>query len=200
MRRSGRGAILLILLFLSPVHADDLSGAAPTSKDFPLFIDSNVEDPPRYNGQSPTPRPAAGDSIEFQIFMPDAAGLEAYAFQLAFQDTGALFTSHFNILEARTEARPLLPLPDDHRLPDFQALHLNSPRGSSGPSRSTLLLLPWHVSFSGLIGVVKLLAKKDIPSDLPLVLDVNITVVSKTPPTRLFVMKARKKISWGGTP
>lgn len=192
--------MILLLLSFPPTHADDLSGATPTSKDFPLFIDSNVEDPPRYNGQSAIPRPAAGDSIEFQIFMPDAAGLEAYAFQLAFQDTGALFTDHFDILNARTEARPLLPVPEDQKLPDFQALHLDSPRGSSGPSRSTLLLAPWHVSYSGLIGVIKLLAKKDIPSDLPLVLDVNITVVSKTPPTRLFVMKARQEIGWRGTP
>jgi hypothetical protein len=192
--------ILLLALPCLTSASDDLSGAAPTSKDFPLYIDSNVEDPPRYNGQGAIPRPAEGDSIEFQIFMPDAAGLEAYAFQLAFQDTGALFTEHFDILEARTEARPLIPVPEDQKLPDFQALHLDSPRGSSGPSRSTLLLTPWHVSFSGLIGVVKLLAKKDIPSDLPLVLNVNITVVSKTPPTRLFVMKARQEIGWRGTP
>jgi hypothetical protein len=193
-------AILLLIFSISPTHADNLSGATPTSKEFPLYIDSNVEDPPRYNGLSAISRPAKGDSIEFQIFMPDAAGLEAYAFQLAFQDTGATFTEHFDILEARTEARPLLPVPEDQKLPDFQTLHLDSPRGSSGPSRSALLLSPWHVSFSGLIGVIKLLAKKDIPSDLPLVLDVNISVVSKTPPTRLFVMKARQEIGWRGTP
>jgi len=35
--------------------------------------------------------------------------------------------------------------------------------------------------------VIELLAKQDIPPDLPLVLDVNITVVSATPPTRLCI-------------
>ena len=34
---------------------------------------------------------------------------------------------------------------------------------------------------------IKLLAKQDVPPDLPLVLDVNITVVSATPPTRLCI-------------
>jgi hypothetical protein len=179
---------------------DDLSSATPTSKDFPLFIDSRVEDPPRYNGQGAIPRPSAGDSIEFQVFMPDAAGLEAYSFQLAFQDTGSSFSNHFDIMSARTEARPLLPVPEDQKLPDFRALHLDSPRGSEGPRRSALLLTPWNVSYSGLIGVIKLLAKKDIPINLPLVLDVNITVLSKTPPTRLFIMKARQEIGWRGTP
>jgi hypothetical protein len=77
--------ISLLLFFSSPVHPqDDLSFATPTSKDFYILIDSNVEDPPRYNGRGAIPRPAEGDSIEFQIFMPDAAGLEAYSFQLAF--------------------------------------------------------------------------------------------------------------------
>lgn len=160
------------------------------------MIDSNVEAPPRYNGTGTLPRPAEGNSIEFQIFMPDARGLEAYSFQLAFQDTGSIFSNHFDILSATTEARPLLPVPEDKRLPDFRALQLDSPRGSAGPHRSTLLITPWHVSFSGLIGIVKLLAKKDIPPDLPLVLDVNIAVLSKTPPTRLFIMKARQKIRW----
>ena len=193
------GLALLVSQFLiSSACAQDLSSASPTTKDFILLIDSNVEDPPRYNGQSAIPRPSLGDSIEFQIFMPDAAGLEAYSFQLAFQDTGSTFSDHFDILSARTEARPLLPVPEDQQLPDFRALHLDSPRGSEGPQRSTMLLSPWHVSYSGLIGVVKLLAKKDIPYDLPLVLDVNITVVSKTPPTRLFIMRARQEIGWRG--
>jgi hypothetical protein len=34
---------------------------------------------------------------------------------------------------------------------------------------------------------IKLLARQDVPPDLPLVLDVNITVVSATPPTRLCI-------------
>ena len=193
--------ISLLLFFSSPVHPqDDLSFATPTSKDFYILIDSNVEDPPRYNGRGAIPRPAEGDSIEFQVFMPDAAGLEAYSFQLAFQDTGAIFSDYFDILAASTEARPLLPVPDDQKLPEFRALQLDSPRGSDGPHRSALLITPWHVSYTGLIGVVKLLAKKDIPSDLPLVLDVNIAVLSKTPPTRLFIMKARQEIGWRRTP
>lgn len=195
-------AILLasLLVSSSSICAQELASATPTTREFVLLIDSQVEDPPRYSGQGAIPRPAVGDEIEFQVFMPDAAGLEAYAFQLAFQDTGQIFSEHFDILEARTEARPLLPLPEDERLPDFRALRLDSPRGSDGPLRGTLLLHPWHVSYSGLIGVVKLLAKKDIPYDLPLVLDVNITVVSKTPPTRLFIMRARQEIGWRGTP
>jgi hypothetical protein len=189
--------VLPLCLFISiPTAAQDLASASPTTKEFYLLIDAKVEDPPRYNGQGAIPRPAAGESTTFQIFMPNAAGLEAYAFQLAFQDTGQVFSNQFEILEARTEARPLLPVPDSRRLPDFQALELDSPRGSDGPQRGALLFTPWHVSYSGLIGVVKLLAKKDIPYDLPLVLDVNITVVSKTPPTRLFIMRARQRIRW----
>lgn len=189
-----------LLFFAGATPAQDLASATPTTRDFLLFIDTNAEDPPIYNGLSAVPRPSLGDSVEFQIFMPDAAGLEAYAFQLAFQDTGRIFSEHFDILNAQTEARPLLPVPKDDELPEFRALHLDAPRGSDGPLRGTLLLTPWHVSYSGLIGVVKLLAKKDIPYDLPLVLDVNITVVSKTPPTRLFVMRARQEIGWRGTP
>ena len=50
-----------------------------------------------------------------------------------------------------------------------------------GPHRSTLLFAPWNVPYSGLMDVIELLAKQDIPPDLPLVLDVNITVVSATP-------------------
>ncbi len=181
-------------------RSQELSSATPTSKDFYLLIDSNVENPPVYNGQGAIPRPTVGDSIEFQGFMPDAADLEAYSFQLAFQDTGTIFSDHFDLLSARTEARPLFPVTEDQDLPDFRAFHLDSPRGSDGPQRSTLLLSPWHVSFSGLIGVIKLLTRKDIPSDLPLVLDVNITVVSETPPPRLFIIKARQEIGWRGTP
>ena len=188
-----------ILLLTSSTHAQELSSATPATKDYILLIDSNVEVPPRYNGNGAIPRPAGGNSIEFQIFMPEAAGLEVYSFQLAFQDTGLIFSDHFDILSARTEARPLLPVPEDQVLPEFRTLQLDSPRGSKGPQRSTLLMTPWHVSNSGLIGVIKLLAKQDIPSDFPLVLDVNIAVLSKTPPTRLIILKARRKIGWRGT-
>tara|TARA_Y100001934_G_C11995823_1_gene605320 strand:+ start:210 stop:395 length:186 start_codon:yes stop_codon:yes gene_type:complete len=61
-------------------------------------------------------------------------------------------------------------------------------------------MTPWHVSYTGLVAVVKLLAKQNIPPHLPLVLDVNVTVVSKTPPTGLFIMEARRRIGWGRSP
>ncbi len=184
------------LLIISPAHSQDLFAVTPATKDFQILIDSNVEEPPRYSGGGTILRPAMGATTEFQIFMPEAAGMKAYSFQIAFQDTGYIFSNHLAILSARTEARPLLPVPADQSLPGFRALQLDAPRGSKGPLRSTLLKTPWDVSFSGLIGVVKLFARKDIPYNLPLVLDVKITVLSKTRPTRLIILKARQRIYW----
>jgi hypothetical protein len=86
-RQAGRGPIrspqplwrsVYLQSFCSSRRSQNLSSATSTRKDFPIFIDSNVEDPPRYNGGGTIPRPSAGDSVEFQVFMPDAAGLSLF--------------------------------------------------------------------------------------------------------------------------
>ena len=76
------------LLLISPAHSQDLFAVTPATKDFQILIDSNVEEHPRYNGGGTILRPARGATTEFRIFMPEAAGMKAYSFQIAFQERG----------------------------------------------------------------------------------------------------------------
>ena len=79
--------MIVLVLILTAAHSgytQDLSGATPTTRVFPVFIDSRVEEPPVYSGIAPVPIPSMDDSVRFQVFMPDAAGLEAYGITIYF--------------------------------------------------------------------------------------------------------------------
>ncbi len=188
--------ILLVLMLAGtpPGFGQDLSGATPTTRVFPVFIDSRVEEPPVYSGIAPVPRPAADDSVRFQVFMPDAAALEAYGLTIYFEDQDSSFASFFEIVEIRSEVREILE--DISQRPEPQALSMISPEGSEGPLRAVLFMKPWRVSDTGLIAVIELRARQDIGPEVPLVLNATVTVVSRTPPTRLLIMQARQEIGW----
>lgn len=182
------------LWFQAPVLAQDLAGAVPTTLTFPLYIDPQVEEPPVFSGTLPMPRPSEGDSIALQVFMPDAAGKEAYAITVFFDDPDSVFTSNFDIVRVRSEVQPILG--DETLDPEPQAVQLTSPEGSPGPLRAVLFINPWTLSNTGLIAVIELVARKAIGSDIPLVLNATATVMSETPPTRLLMMTARQEIGW----
>lgn len=189
--------MIVLVLILTAAHSgytQDLSGATPTTRVFPVFIDSRVEEPPVYSGIAPVPIPSMDDSVRFQVFMPDAAGLEAYGITIYFEDQDNTFASFFEIVEVRSEVREIIE--DATEEPEPRALSMTSPEGSAGPLRAVLFLKPWRVSNTGLIAVIELRARKDIGPDVPLVLNVSVTVVSRTPPTRLLIMQARQEIGW----
>ena len=186
--------LVLMVIAAQPAFAQDLSGATPTTRVFPVFIDSRIEEPPVYSGIASVPRPAVDDSVRFQVFMPDAAGLEAYGLTVYFEDADSTFASFFEIVEMRSEVREIIE--DSTEEPEPRALSLTSPEGSEGPLRAVLFLKPWSVSNTGLIAVIELRAKKDITPEVPLVLNATVTVVSRTPPTRLLIMQARQEIGW----
>lgn len=180
--------LLLSWIAAQPTIGQDLAGATPTTRVFPVFIDSRIEEPPVYSGV------AADDSVRLQVLTPDAAALEAYGLTVYFENEDSTFSTHFEIVEVRSEVREIL---DDATLaPDPQALEMTSPEGSEGPLRAVLFLKPWRVSNTGLIAVIELRAKKDIGPQVPLVLNAKATVVSRTPPTRLLIMEARQEIGW----
>tara|TARA_Y100000588_G_scaffold374643_2_gene449974 strand:+ start:2955 stop:3443 length:489 start_codon:yes stop_codon:yes gene_type:complete len=143
--------LLLSRIAAQPTIGQDLAGATPTTRVFPVFIDSRIEEPPVYSGVAPVPRPAADNSVRLQVLMPDAAALEAYGLTVYFENEDSTFSTHFEIVEVRSEVREIL---DDATLaPDPQALEMTSPEGSEGPLRAVLFLKPWRVSNTGLIAV-----------------------------------------------
>ena len=64
--------LLLSWIAAQPTIGQDLAGATPTTRVFPVFFDSRIEEPPVYSGV------AADDSVRLQVLTPDAAALEAY--------------------------------------------------------------------------------------------------------------------------
>jgi hypothetical protein len=169
---------------------------AQATEEAALFLDAQVEVPPANSGRQALPRLAAGDSVQFQIFMPAAGGWLAYGLSLAFSDSAGAFSDRFEIGSVRSDFRPPAPGGGAPAAADYTALSLDTPRGSRGSVRSILFPEPWTLSSAGLVAVLTLRARQDVDPALPMSVEARVTVLSRTPPERLIQFLGATPVRW----
>ena len=162
-----------------------------------LLVDSRVETPPVPNGGPTAPLPRKGEQLAFQVFVPRVAGHSAFGYVLEFDNAGHVFTDHFEIQSAQTW---LVRLVRDSAGAGFRALleprDMRTLVGSGAPGCSGLFVDRPGVPPNGLVATFTLMAKQDVPPDLPLSITVSATVLSRTAPVRLWCFRAQQAIRW----
>ncbi|MDE2889526.1 MAG: dockerin type I domain-containing protein [Gemmatimonadota bacterium] len=114
-----------------------------------LRLDTRIESPPQYNNAAELPEQRTGDTIQFQLFVPDAGGrqIQAYTIELALK--GKTFGSYI----------------DDASGMDLTGAALISvASGSGNPTLSMLSLSALTVPSSGYLGQVTLSVSRALTS------------------------------------
>ena len=190
--------VISMLAFSSAETAEDrLDGLSPPIRKVKVLVDTRVEDPPVYSGATALPLPTQGETVELQVFLPDAAGRKAFGYILEFDNTGGRFTDNFTIKSARIWK--VVPVLDSQGRPTgyaWSASDMNAPLNSDGPGRSALFAVPLTVPANGLIASLSLEARRNVDRAAPLRLNVSVAVFSITPPTRLWHLRAQQVIPW----
>ena len=189
--------ILLILLLVSVAQAQTLAGLSPPIRRVTVLADTRSEDPPVYSGITTAPPPNTGETVEIQVFVPQAAGKEAFGYILNFDDTNKGFTAYFTITSARAwTVVPVLDASGQAVKYVLSPTDMSILKGSTTPGRSILFVSPPIVPANGLIATFVLTAKQNLSPDLPLKFTVSVSVYSTTPPARLWNLKGQKTIHW----
>ncbi|MCZ6631964.1 MAG: hypothetical protein O7G87_01035 [bacterium] len=143
------------------------------------------------------PLPRAGDTVDLQIFLPEAIGKQAFAYIVEFDNPDLLFSDHFQIQNAKTWVRLPVLDPATNRIQFIRReLPLQTPRGSRSTGRSILFLTAPIIPAGGLIAAFTLEALKDIPPNLPLRVTVTVTVMAPTGPVRFLKYQAVRTVRW----
>lgn len=86
---------ILVLLYCTPTSGQSIR-LLGVFEDAKLQVDTQIESPPTYNGSSTTPLLRAGETLQVQLFVPDAAGKQTFGYNLIF-DNIARFTDRFDL-------------------------------------------------------------------------------------------------------
>ena len=187
-----------VILARPSAATDSLHGLSPPFWRVDLLVDSRIETPPVPNGGPVSPLPAQGQTIEFQVFVPNAIGKRAFGYILEFEDTNRAFADNFEVVSAKT--RVLLPAPYTPQGGIKPAVlvdrELQTLQGSKAPGRSVVFVNPPIVSPEGLIATFILLAKRNVTRNVALTIHISATVISTTSPTRLWNMRGSQTIRW----
>jgi hypothetical protein len=190
-------SILSILLFGSAVAAQELGGLAPPIRQVIMLVDTRSEDPPVYSGVATAPALAQGQTLDVQVFVPEAAGKMVFGYFLHFDDTDNVFADNFTILAAKAWATvPVLNA--SGQTVDFKLAQSDMPtlKDSSNPGRSITFANPPAVPSNGVVATFTLKARRDVPRDQFLRFTVSVCVYSTTPPSRLWNMVAQQTVGW----
>ena len=98
-------SIAIFSLYTGPVSSSRLFGDFAGSE---LLIDSQVESPASFQGSTTAVSPAAGQQIQFQLFVPQAAGGTTLGFNLEFSASGLEFLQFFAIAGVDFNGAPLV--------------------------------------------------------------------------------------------
>jgi hypothetical protein len=109
-----------------------------------LLVDTRVESPATYDNSSSTASPRAGETIEFQLFVPLAAGKQTLGYNLEFSARGFDFLEFFSIFGRDFSGSPIV-------------ITQNEPVATA-----ILISRPTYPS-SGYIGTITLTALRDVP-------------------------------------
>jgi len=188
---------LPVLLALAGGASGDGRVLSPPIRQVQLIVDSRVESPPVPNGGPFATRPRQGERLAFQVYVPEAVGLSAFGYVLEFDNTDHVFSDYFGVQSAQTW---LVKLVRDNPSAPVRALlearDMPTLVGSDAPGCAGLFVDRPGVSPNGLVATFTLLAKQDVPPDLPLNVTVSATVLSRTSPERLWCFRAKQAIRW----
>jgi hypothetical protein len=133
-----------------------LSVGAAVAGDFdglPMYVDATVGEDPAVNDSLQIIRtPASGDTVKIDLFVPGAAGIKTFGFNVKFDDTGSVFTDNFTLVSAK----------------DFSGTEMS---GAGAAERSALLISQPSYPTSGLVASIILVAKQDILETVTVKLD-----------------------------
>ncbi len=189
--------IVLIFLFGDAATAQRLGGLSPPFGRVVVLVDTRSEDPPVYSGVTTASPPGQGETLEVQVFVPQAAGKMAFGYIFQFDDTHKVFTDNFKISAAKAWATiPVLDASGQTVEYILSQMDMPTLKDSSNPGRSISFVNPPAVPDNGVVATFVLEARQDVPRDVPLKFTVSVTVYSTTPPTRLWNMKAQQAIYW----
>ena len=133
--------------------------------DAKLRIDTTVEETAVDDSTTTVRLPAVGDTVKFQVFLPDAAGKDTYGFNLTFDDTDSVFTNNFTL--ATDEDDKLLST-------DYDGAKLQG----SGKILSALLISGGTFPDNGLVATVVLVAKVDVAETVTVAFDTTATTAA----------------------
>jgi hypothetical protein len=140
-----------------------LSVGAAVAGDFaglPMYLDATVGEDPAVNDSLQIIRtPAAGDTVKFDLFVPGAAGIKTFGFNIKFNNTGNVFTDNFTWVSAK----------------DFSGTAMS---GAGATERSALLISQPSYPASGLVASIILVANKDIAATVTVMLDSTGTTMA----------------------
>ena len=133
-----------------------LSVGAAVAGDFaglPMYLDATVGEDPAVNDSLQVIRtPASGDTVKIDLFVPAAAGIKTFGFNVKFDDTGSVFTDNFTLVSAK----------------EFGGTEMS---GAGAAERSALLISQPAYPASGLVASIILVAKQDIVETVTVKLD-----------------------------
>ncbi len=185
------------LALVASAEAQELQGLSPPIHPTQVLADLQTEDPPVYNGMQSAPAPAPGETIQIQIFVPEAAGKQAYGYIVEFEHADSTFQDYFQIkkAEAWTESIQLDPQGRIVNQTLFRQ-DMRAPRGSQSPGRSTLFVARPTIPTSGLVATFTLEALKNAPTSLPLEFTVSTAIYATTSPARIWHLTGTGRIFW----
>jgi hypothetical protein len=131
------------LAFLSVLWIS--SAQASTFVGDKMYLDTKVETPAVNDSVMTARLPVKDGTVEFQLFVPAAAGAKTYGYNLEFDNTGNVFTDNFTVTTAT----------------DLAGNDLNP--NSDGTVEGALLITGATIDSTGLIATFKLTAKQDVP-------------------------------------
>ena len=144
-----------------------------------LYLDTRVEEPAVYTGHGRAVFPKAGETVEFQLFVPSAAGKMGFECSIAFEDPDGAFSGGFRILSAVDwSGKDLQPLP-----------------GTRGTVRANSRVSFAPVPYSGHVATVTLEPREGRVEGPPLRVRLSVTVVS-IPPRRVWQMDGQQTLHW----
>jgi len=142
--------------------ATALSFSAASAGSFvglPMYLDASVESPAVNDSVTSMRTPAMGDTVKFDLFVPGAAGIQTFGFNIKFDDTGSMFTDNFTWVSGV----------------DFTGAPLT---GAAATERSALLISQPSYPASGLVASITLVAKQDIAATVKVMLDSTATTMA----------------------
>ena len=189
-------SILLVgILLHGAAGAEALDGLSPPTHQIQVLADTRIEDPPVFSGATSAPLPGPGERIELQVFIPAAAGKEAYGYIVEFDDADGAFSRAFTISDAYTWAvAQVYDQTGWRRI--ARRIDMPGPVGSAGPGRSILFANSPIVPASGLIATLVLDVNGTVARNRPLRFTASAAVHATTPPTRIWHFRAEQTVFW----
>ena len=152
-------AFAVSALLVGNAAAGDFAGAK-------LRIDTQVEETAVDDSVTTLRLPSAADTVKFQVFLPAAAGLSTFGFNLKFDDTDSVFTKNFAL--AKNEAGTA------NLSTDYNGAALSG----TGVTLSALLITGGTFPANGLVATVVLVATADVAETVTVAFDTTETTAA----------------------